>query len=495
MRLKTIMKNLVRFNSTGQNKLRTIQAGKIRSAILMAMLMLALPILLAACGKSEWHETKPVAPVVATDVKPAEAPAPQSTQPVPPAQPAAHASSAPAAPAPVSPPVSRVEPLPAKKAVVQPVPATPKKEAAPVVTPKPETVVKKPEPVPVKMAPAKKLAPSKLATQATFQDADRYVMVQNIATQKLRVYEISHKTGQPNRMVFETDMINGEVEPAKTRRTALGSYKIEKWIKFYQDNASLFPSWYDAPERFASKMGTPPPPPSSISEWTREMYMPEVNGKPFGLVRGAFGWFTAKIGPDAHAQWTHGTVGWGHDQEQFIHISKEELAQFYSDPRGYGCTRVENRAIAYLQDLLPPGTRVVKVYAIETIADKSLARYKNQKQTVFEYALTVDEIRKVNPSSISRPAQILRQVSADAVLEEGEYKVDATPTPVLFKKSVGERNKVSIIRVEANLYDLPETSLQGEFIVDEGRFLKYVAPKELRTGGFKGEVIPSVLRK
>ena len=465
----------------------------------MAILMLALPILLAACGKSEWRETKAAAPAQA---KTEQAQAPQPEAPVPQVQPPAPQPAAPVA-APVAQPVPAAPKSapPVSQPVSQPIPKAPvaapaaPKAAPPIVTQAP-TVQPVARPV-VKSEPkaVKKLEPSKRVTQAIIPNADRYVMVQNIATSKLRVYEIAKKAGEPNLLVFETDMINGEVEPAKTRRTALGSYKIEKWIKFYQDNAGLFPSWYDSPDRFESKMGTPPPTPSNIYEWTRAMYMPQVNGKPSGLVRGAFGWFTAKIGPDAHAQWTHGTVGWGHDQDQFIQISKEDLARFYSDPRGYGCTRVENRAIAYLQDLLPAGTRVVKVYAKETIADKKLARYKDQKETIFEYALTVDEVRKVNPNSISRWAQVMREIPAEAVLEEGDYKIDSTPTAVPFKKSVGNRSKVAVVNSAANIYELPETSFKGEFVVDEGRFIGYTAPSELRTGGFKGEVVPAVLRK
>src|SRR5262249_49590727 len=76
-------------------------------------------------------------------------------------------------------------------------------------------------------------------------DANAFIMIQNIATGKLRVYQTAKVAGEPNLLILETDMFNGEVEPQKTRRTALGSYKIEKWIKFYQDNQGVSPSWYD----------------------------------------------------------------------------------------------------------------------------------------------------------------------------------------------------------------------------------------------------------
>ena len=166
-------------------------------------------------------------------------------------------------------------------------------------TPAPKAAqVPKKTPAKVKQAyvPLKYLKKTPVAITAEQSNADRYIMIQNIATEKLRVYEVATSPGAPHRLIFETDMIAGENDPAKTRRTSLGSYKIEKWIKFYQDSQGLFPSWYDA------KLASVPMPGAGLEAWTQKYLMPNPSDKSKGLVRGAFGWYTAKIGPNADAQ-------------------------------------------------------------------------------------------------------------------------------------------------------------------------------------------------
>lgn len=489
--------------------------------------MLILPAMLVACGKSEWREIKaPNTGDVAAEVKTGDIPVgmaqPDQTAYVVPDR--LRARTTPEQDPEVSTtllerndPVQIVDPNPigdeqlvavrygdpVQPRVADPAPVavvTPKKSmtAAPVLE---APVVK----APAVKAPVVKTAPKKapvyvplkylkktpVETTVADSDADRYIMIQNIATEKLRVYERATVVGEPNRLVFETDMIAGENNPSKTRRTAVGSYKIEKWVKFYQDIQGLFPSWQDP------KLASLPLPGAELEDWTRPYLMPLVNGKPSGQVRGAFGWYTAKIGPNAHAQWTHGTLGWGADHDRFIKIPKTQLAQFYSDPRSFGCTRVENQAIAYLQDLLPVGTRVLKVYARETLADKTLARYRLTEAQQFDWILTSDEVRKEKPNSSSKPLQLLRAVSQESVIEEGSYKVDTTPDAVQFKKTVkGDRLEATVIRPEANLYDLPEASFRGVFLVDEGRFVQYQHPTELRSGGYSDKLLPSsVLKK
>ncbi len=377
----------------------------------------------------------------------------------------------------------------APKVVAAPKAATPK--AAPSATPTPTPVPKVAKPVAKKLyVPLKYLKKAPVEVSVSENEADRYIMIQNIATEKLRVYERATAAGQPNKLVFEVDMIAGENNPSKTRRTAVGSYKIEKWVKFYQDNQGLFPSWHD------STLASVPLPGASLQDWTQSYLMPTENGQAKGLVRGAFGWYTAKIGPNAHAQWTHGTLGWGADQDRFIKLPKTQLEQFYGDPRSFGCTRVENRAIAFLQELLPVGTRVIKVYAREAISDKTLARYKDSTEQHFDFILTNDEVRKEKPHSSLRAAQLLRDVKESSVIETGSYTLDVTPDAVPFKKTVkGDRLEATIIRPEANLYDLSEASFQGEFLVDEGRFVNYKHPSELRKGGYSDNLLPSVVIK
>lgn len=340
---------------------------------------------------------------------------------------------------------------------------------------------------PVTYVPVEYLQPEPVVTRQSIVDADRYIVIQNIATEKLRVYEVS-SNGQPNRLVLETDMIAGENNPSKTRRTAVGSYKIISWHKYYQDSAGLFPSWYDAASPSL------PLPGASLEDWTQSYFLPKnKSGQPSGLVRGAFGWYTAKLGPNAFAQWTHGTLGWGADRDRFIQIPKSQLAQFYSDPRSFGCTRVENQAIAYLQDLLPVGTKVVKIYAKETAKE---AKATPGAATSWEWILSKDGVRSQNPNSSHRPAQLLRDVPEDQILEKGTYKIDTTPNAVAFKKVVkGDRLSATIIRPEANLYDLKESSFRGEFHVDEGRLVNYAHPKELRKGGYNDHLLPRAILK
>lgn len=329
--------------------------------------------------------------------------------------------------------------------------------------------------------PAEYLQREPVATRS----GSRYVMIQNIATEKLRVYEISETKGRPNRLIIETDMTNGEVEPSKTRRTALGSYRIESWHKFYEDVDHLFPSWFDA------RYPEIPLPGASLEDWTRKSQMP----KGPGLARGAFGWYTAKIGPNAFAQWTHGTLGWGADRDRFIKIPRAELKDVYSDPRGFGCTRVENRAIAYLQDLLPVGTPVLKIYAREAVAH-SQSEATESPSPVFEFTLTKDEVRGVNPMTSNRPAQLLRAVPESMILEEGQYPIDTHPDAVEFSKTVrGVKLSAEVVRPEANVYGLDKAEFNGVFYVDQGLLAGYRHPKSLRLGGYKDQVLPGIVIK
>lgn len=314
------------------------------------------------------------------------------------------------------------------------------------------------------------------------READRYIVIQNIATEKLRIYEIANTPGTPNKLILETDMIAGENNPSKTRRTAVGSYKILSWHKFYQDTQNLFPSWFDP------NYPNLPLPGASLEDWTQKHFLPRGKAGGEGLVRGAFGWYTAKIGPNAFAQWTHGTLGWGADGDRFIQIPKSQLAQFYSDPRSFGCTRVENQAIAFMQELLPVGTRVVKIYARES---ESNLKVPKSELISWEWALTKEGVRSSRPESIGRASVLLRDVPSEEILETGTFKINTQAKAVAFKKTVhGNRLTATIIRPEANLYDLNESAFRGEFLVNEGRLVNYSHPKELRKGGYTDSLLP-----
>jgi len=181
-----------------------------------------------------------------------------------------------------------------------------------------------------------------------------YFMIQNVATEKLRVYKrICDDNSCPHRMVLETNVVMGEDQPGE--RTHVGSYRISQWRKFYQDHAAKYPSWYDP------SYPPIPGPGSKFTDWFKKRHMPPGPGE----MRGAFGWYTALVEPNHSGQWTHGTIGWGADGQDFIDKTKKLVPNLVANPRSHGCTRTDNETIAYLREILPVGTPLVKVYAIE----------------------------------------------------------------------------------------------------------------------------------
>lgn len=278
----------------------------------------------------------------------------------------------------------------------------------------------------------------------TQRPEDKYFMIQNIATEKVRVYENcatkDHAGKCHHKLILETDMVAGEDTPDKSRRTILGSYVISSWFKFYEDNNSNFPAFYNKNSPKLPDSG------AEIEDWMSPSLLP--NGK--GSIRGAFGWYTAKLTPDAEEQWTHGTFGWGEDEGRFIDIARKSRL----DLRSRGCTRIENQAIAFVREIMVTQSKIYKVYAKESLKDKDLKRYANQK-----------------------PAEWTWKLKADGkVLDEGVYTLDQTPNVA-----------------NGNVYQVPETSLKGTFLIDEGRLADYAHPKEIRVGGYKNKNLSSLV--
>src|SRR5690606_26428871 len=86
-----------------------------------------------------------------------------------------------------------------------------------------------------------------------------------------------------HRMVLETDIAVGErTKKDPSKRTISGNFHLSKWIKFYQDQAGKYPSWYDP------ALPMPPKPGASVKAWTSSKVKPKG-----ASVRGAFGWYTA----------------------------------------------------------------------------------------------------------------------------------------------------------------------------------------------------------
>ncbi len=295
--------------------------------------------------------------------------------------------------------------------------------------------------------------------------ANRLYVVTNIATEKLRVYErCLPNEGCVSRMILETDVVNGEDEGGT--RTHAGSYRITTWEKFYESPASVYPAWY--------KAGYPPvPAPGNRSAWFSSDYMP--GGK--GDMRGAFGWYTAKVGPNPSGQWHHGTAGWGADKKDFI-LFKDSfwggIVNLFTNIRSHGCTRIDNESVAYLRNILPVGTPLIKVYARESYRDGSRQGYSKQPGK-WSYILTKNGAQKTNNHQLADRDTVLAQGTPRSEwLDQGTYDVDQHPDVA-----------------DGDLYKIG--GFRGTFVIDEGTVYNYSHPSGIGRGGFKDEVIPSFM--
>ncbi|MCK5883153.1 MAG: L,D-transpeptidase [Bacteriovoracaceae bacterium] len=294
----------------------------------------------------------------------------------------------------------------------------------------------------------------------------KYFVVQNIATEKVRIYEkICENDICANKMVFETEVAVGENAP-KTK-SVLGRFSISRWHKFYQDGAQHYPSWYSENLRFPPKAG------SSALAWTKKKYL--HNGQKSGT-RGAFGWYTAYLGPNASYQWMHGTIGWGKDKDKFIKQTKGFWANVFADPRSHGCTRLNNEAIAYARSILPVGTPVYKVYAIEKLHDSSRSRY-NYSRKPWDYILTTDK------DSVSDRNYVLENLPSETFLERGSFDMDTYPSIVSYKKKPKKTES-------GNTYGISSYDMKGVFYIDIGMFENYSHPRSLRVRGYKDRNFP-----
>ena len=285
----------------------------------------------------------------------------------------------------------------------------------------------------------------------------KFFVIQNIATQKLRVYERCEAKGCPNKLILETEMVAGEDTPE--HRTLLGSFRITEWLKFYEDGAHLFPSYYNPAYPAIPGAG------ADFSAWISKSLLP--NGR--GLVRGSFGWYTAKIGPDpTEEQWMHGTWGRAADGDKFIRLMQSSPMNHTPNLASHGCTRVENQAIAFMRETLPVDTPVIKVYAMEKFSDKPVAAGAVVPAQPFNWILSKSRIDATLPSK-------------ETILEQGQFVPNAEPMVVDFGKEM------------SNLYGVPADQMQGYLIVDEGRLVDYAHPALLKVGGNKPyNYIPSM---
>lgn len=315
---------------------------------------------------------------------------------------------------------------------------------------------------------------------AQVDPARKYFIIQNIATERTRVYEkceedAATKTcinGSKNRMIYETEMVVGGADMA----TDVGVQTIAHWVKFYQDLKGTYPSWYDP--------SYPPTPTGGFKKWLKSSAMPNKNGE----MRGAFGWYAAIMDPSSTGQWIHGTIGWGEDGDHFIKVAHGKgmvgfFGKLFSDMRSHGCTRHENRAVAYLQSLVPPGSALIKIYAKEGLADASLSRYKAYKSPyIWNYILTKEDVRVKNPKSSTASEVEARGVPENMILDEGTYSVDRYPDVQVIN---GKGAKSGKSGDAYNLFD--DADPQGLYLIDEGVVTQdYRHPVGIDVDGIEG---------
>lgn len=340
----------------------------------------------------------------------------------------------------------------------------------------------------------------------------KYFVVVNVATETLRIYERQCLDNScPSKMIMETEVVVGEdknlpKEQKGKGRSILGSYRVTGWAKFYQDAESHYPAWYRDGYPGLPEVG------SGFNKWFKNKFMPvdPKTGKEVGSMRGAFGWYAAFVAPEAYGQWTHGTIGWGEDKDEYIKKTKKFVTNVVSDPRSSGCTRNNNEAIAFIRQLVDTGTPIIKIYAKEALLDPSLTGYNGNKQ--WQYILTKKAGQKSDRAEVLASLGVSGSEAdmywaakrngnemivdpkspLNQILEVGTYDLDTVPTPIAY--TPGEKMgkiKASVGR-KGNVYGIDTKDMStGTYYVDAGILAGYSHPKvKLDTSGFEDEVTP-----
>lgn len=309
------------------------------------------------------------------------------------------------------------------------------------------------------------------------ETASPVFIVQNIATEKMRVYKRCVQTSPcAHELLFEADMIVGHStsiqKDPNVFATKLGHFKIVKWTKFSEGKDKKFPAWYKDDAATIPKG-------SDAKVWLNEF-------------RGAYGWLTAQLGPNAEEQVIHGTYGWGSDKDRFLTYFRSPFVSFVNDPMAVGATRVENQAVAYLRHVAKLGTDVLRVYAMEAYADPTLVRYqsyKNQKP-FWDWVLTIKDAQK-DAVTLDRATEIKKNYVYADVIEEGRYEIDRYPTGMPYSATLFGFGAGS--GTTGNTYQIKRKQFQGVFLIDEGRFVDYEHPQvaELPIGGYPRHMLPT----
>lgn len=325
----------------------------------------------------------------------------------------------------------------------------------------------------------------------------KYFVIQNIATEKTRVYE--RCTASPDcahKMIFETDTVVGRPEEGtssdpKAFITWLGHSRIANWVKFYSDGAGTYPPWYTAGQDIKT---IPGPISTSITKTMgAKKWTGRFNGR--STMYGAFGWYAARLTPaddtnGVNYQWIHGTIGWGRDEDKAIEITRGFFVNLFSNPGSHGCTRLENRSVAFMRHLLPVGTDIYRVYARESLREQGpiLSRYVNEVTPGhWEYILLTDGAQKTN--GLTADAATIRASGISVLkgvnfLEQGVFNYLRYPkaaaldyTSAASRGKSGDRYKIDSGKANQ------ATNFRGYYLVDEGRFVGYQHPNERAVEG------------
>lgn len=347
---------------------------------------------------------------------------------------------------------------------------------------------------------------SQSANSSNYAGSSKIFIVQNVATERTRVYEkCTAYPGCPHRMIFETEMVvgrpDGDSDNPHRFKTAVGHYRIADWVKFYEDGLRHYPSWYDPNYPQVPYDG-------GTFTWLSSSIIPKSakdswTGGYKGL-RGAFGWYAAMTTPIGESQWIHGTFGWGHEGNDFIKRTRRTVTNIFSDPQSAGCTRVENRAVALLRHIVPVGTDVFRVYAMEGYTPDYLSTY-TQGSNTWNFILTKDGVRKSMGSTADANTVINRGISQSEYLESGSYEYITKPNAVGFtkgKKGLFNRKKLKCSHdytgKSGNTYCISDNEMHGIFLVDQGLLLDYRHPQDekIKINGFKEsrDLLPEYVR-
>ncbi|MFS4457805.1 L,D-transpeptidase [Bdellovibrio sp. HCB2-146] len=327
---------------------------------------------------------------------------------------------------------------------------------------------------------------SKPAVSSGGSSSSKYFVIQNVATERTRVYErCTTSPDCPHKLVMETEMVVGRPEEGlegdpKAFITWLGHARISEWVKFYQDVKGHYPRWYSE--------GTKTPGPINgllgRTIGARKWIVKGGDGK--STIHGAFGWYAAKVTPadpkdGMNYQWMHGTMGWGSDGATPIELTRSSFMNIVSNPGSAGCTRLENRAIAYLRSLLPVGTDIYRVYARES--SRNLSRYAGLENNPAPWNFILTKIGGGKSGGLEADANKVMAggFSQNDLLEQGTYQVDRYPnvSPLNYKEMPSSGRSGDRYRIDSDkAADAARTNFRGYFLVDEGRFVDYAHPDE-----------------